>query len=110
MVEQANKTYNTRMMSSPIRHNKSLEAELAFKEMVESVAVGTPIRVVDLVVTAHHGSRASTDGISERPEVQLVHSHIIDVGGDGVGDVVSVAGRFNRLTEVFLLVGNEVLA
>jgi len=60
-------TYNSRVMSTPIRHDKSLEAELAFEEVVEGVAVGATIRVVNLVVTAHYRSRASTNSVGEGP-------------------------------------------
>ena len=95
------------MLSTPIRHDETLEAKLALENVVLEVRVLAGLRVVDLVVGAHDGTSTGTDSISKRPQIQLVQSLVIDVGADGVDEakVLEIAG----LAEVLLLIENEVL-
>jgi len=85
-----------------------LEAELTLENIIVEVAVLAGVRVIDLVVRAHNGASSSTDGISERPEVQLVESNVIDVGAGSFADIA--ARLITALTEVFLLVENVMLS
>ena len=98
---------HTRVLSIPIRHDESLEAKLTLQDVVLEVRVLADLGVVDLVVRAHDGSSSSTDGVGERPQVELVQSLVIQVGADGIDEakVLKVTG----LAEVLLLVHDEVL-
>ena len=84
-----------------------MEAKLALHDVVLEVRVLADLGVVDLVVRAHDGSSSSTDGVGERPQVELVQSLVVQVGADGIDEakVLEVTG----LAEVLLLVHNEVL-
>lgn len=88
-------------------HDETLEAKLALEDVVLEIRVLAGLRVVDLVVRAHDGTRAGADGVSKGPQVQLVQSLVVQVGADGIdkAKVSEIAG----LAEMLLLVHNEVL-
>ena len=98
---------NTRVLSVPVGHDESLEAELTLQDVVLEVRVLADLRIVDLVVGAHDGASTGADGVGKRPEVQLVERLVVDVGADGIdkAKVLKDAG----LAEVLLLVHEEVL-
>jgi hypothetical protein len=64
------------------------------------------LRVVDLVVRAHDGTSAGTNGVRKWPKVQLVKSLVIDVRADRVN---LFALECTRRAEVLLLVQDVVL-
>jgi hypothetical protein len=59
-----------------------LESEFGLQKTIQSLAVLTAIGVVDAIVRAHDGGTAGQNSILERPEVQLVHGLVINVGRD----------------------------
>ena len=98
------------MLRLPITHDKSLEAELGFKNTVHKLGVLAAVGVIDEVVRAHEGADSCADSVSEGPGVELVQGAVVHVGGEGLGDVVAVgAGCFGGLAEVLLFVGDPVL-
>jgi hypothetical protein len=60
------------MLRTPVAHDESLETKLVLEDVVLEVGVLASVAVVDLVVRAHDGTGASTHGIGERPNVELV--------------------------------------
>jgi hypothetical protein len=113
------------MLGKPVGNDEALETELGLKKSVQGLAVLAGIGVVHSVVgtpgevlvassmlftswcNIHDVSCSRLEGILERPQIQLMHSLIIEVAGDGLdGLVVGVGGR---ITVKLLLVGNEVL-
>lgn len=89
------------MLGRPIAHDEALEAHLVLEDTVEELGVLATIRVVDLIVRAHDGTDASADGISKGPGVELVHSLVVQVGGERLGDVVLAGLDLATLSEVF---------
>jgi hypothetical protein len=56
---------------------ETLEAKLILKQIVLSIAVLASIAVVDLIVGAHDRGCSSPYGISERPQVELMHGDVV---------------------------------
>jgi len=96
------------VLGLPIRHNESLEAEFALENVVLEVRVLAKLRVVRLVVGAHNGASSSADGVSERPEVQLVQSLVVHIAADSINKAEVL--ELSRRTEVLLLVVDVVLS
>lgn len=95
------------MLGIPIRHHISLEAELFLEQPIKGLAVLASVRVVDALVGAHDRSTPGQYGVLERPEVQLVHRLIVNVGRNRL-HIFSLVIGFGVAVN-FLLVGNEVL-
>lgn len=111
------------MLCLPVRKNETLETKLVLEEVVLDVRVLARVGVVDLVssqqssaelqallitylvVRAHNTGCSSTNSISKRPQVQLVHGNIINVGAQRC---LQVTGR-RSLTEVLLFISDVVL-
>jgi len=85
---------DTAVLSTPVRHDKTLEAELRLEQLVEGLTVLACVGVVDLVVRAHDTCGACADRIGKRPgklgreiwrgnyhlpKVQLVHGNVVNV-------------------------------
>jgi hypothetical protein len=86
----------------PVRDDRALEVELLLDEPVEELRVRAALRLVDLVVRAHDRRDARVDGLGERPEVELVHRAVVDVGRVDLRGLRSAA-------VVLLLVCDQVL-
>ena len=108
----------TAVLGTPITHDETLETELAFEEIVQSLRVLAAVTIVDLVVGAHDGTGASAYGISEgpsnqsalgdrtiqngySPQVEFVHGRIIDVRARCLQTAT-------RLAIMLLLIQNKV--
>jgi len=98
---------NISYLGGPIAHDETLETKLTLEKIVLKVTVPASVGVVDLVVRAHDGTSAGADGVSERPQVQLVQSNVINVRANGLVD--GATGLSAALTEMLLLVEDEVL-
>lgn len=110
-IQTGIRTTNTTLMLKPITHHKPFKRHLRLQEPVQHLAVLARVGVVDALVRAHDARGAGLDGIVERPEVELVHGLVVDVGGQGLvvcegGELFDLAGRF---AGGFLFVGDEVL-
>ena len=95
------------MLTRPITDDEPLEAQLVLENVVEQVAVLARITVIDLVVRAHDRASPSTDGIGKWPKIELVQSHIVDVGAVTVGKIVKSSLR--NLSKMLLFVADVML-
>jgi len=66
-VQTCKSTADTTVLSTPITHDESLEAELVLEKLVEDLTVLACVGVVDLVVGAHDTSGTCADGVGKRP-------------------------------------------
>jgi hypothetical protein len=82
----------------------TLEIKFSFKKSVQHVRVLAALTVINLRIHAHNSPNPGTDGIGKRPHVKLVHRTVINVRGEGFGDVKTIARSFSYLPEVFLFI------
>lgn len=68
------------MLSTPARHDPTLETELGLEEAAQGLAVSTTVLIINAVVRAHNITRAGVHGVLERPQVSIVRGHIVDIG------------------------------
>lgn len=90
------------MSSVPIKKHKAIERQLRLEDAVHQLAILASVRAIDAVVRAHDRSDTSSDAVDKRPEVVLVQSLVVDVGGNCLDPEV-------RTSEGFLFVCDEVL-
>jgi hypothetical protein len=57
-----------------------LKAELVLEDAVEKLRVGACVAVVDHVIAAHDACNTRLDGVTKRPDIQLVKRPVVDVG------------------------------
>ena len=78
------------MLCLPVTHDEALEAELRLQNTVQELGVLAAVGVVNLIVGAHERSDSGADCVGKWPNVELVKSAVVQVGGGGLGDVVAV--------------------
>jgi hypothetical protein len=85
----------------------TLETKLVFKETIQCLAVLASIRTIDPIVRAHERGDTALDSVLERPEIDLMHCAVIDVGRNGFDSLALIVGR--RVALRFLLVSDIIL-
>jgi hypothetical protein len=76
------------MLREPVGHDEPLKSELSLQQAVQDLAVGARVGVVHAVIRAHDIGGSGMYAVSKRPEVELMHGLIINVGRDGLDAVV----------------------
>lgn len=90
------------MSSVPVKKHKAIKRQLGLENAIHELAVLTSVCAVDAVVRAHDRSNTSSDAIDKGPEVVLMESLVIDVGGNSLDSEVGAS-------ESLLFVGDKVL-
>lgn len=67
------------MLRLPITHDETLESQLALQQAVQGLGVLASIRVVDLLVGTHNGTHSGSDRVGEWPEIELMHSLVVNI-------------------------------
>ena len=90
------------MSSVPVKKHESIKRQLGLENAIHQLAVLASVCAVDAIVRAHDRGDTSSDAVDKGPEVVLVQSLIIDVGGNCLYPEV-------RTSEGLLFVGDKVL-
>ena len=90
------------MRSTPITHHISLEAKFTLQKIVLRLAVLAAVGLVQAIVAAHHTGNANLDSLCERPQIQLMHRAVIDVGAHALDSGAIGVGRWLSLSLLFV--------
>lgn len=71
------------MLTSPIAHNETLKSQLGLQQVIHRLAILASKRIINTIIGAHDAAGARLDRIDKGPEVQLMNSFVVDVGGNG---------------------------
>ena len=94
-------------MAFKVDEKLTLEAEFGLQQPIQGLAVLATIGVVDALIRTHYRRTTSQNGIIERPEIQLMHSFVVNVGRHSLGilSLLIVTG----ISVCLLLVSDVVL-
>jgi hypothetical protein len=88
--------------SIPVEKHESIKRQLGLENAVHKLAILASVCAVNAVVRAHDRGDTSSDAVDKGPEVVLVQSLVVDVGGNSLDSEV-------RTSESLLFIGDKML-